>query len=55
MARPRKFDKPEETKNINARIPKELAKKLKVWCAKNDITIQTFLIQAIDEKIKRQK
>jgi len=54
MARPKK-NPDVETKNLNARIPKDLAKKLKVFCVQNDITIQDFLIVAIREKLKGKK
>ena len=54
MARPRK-ENPVETKNLNARIPKDLAKKLKMYCVQHDITIADFLIEAIKEKLKAKK
>ena len=50
--RPKKLDKPEEVKNLNARIPKNLAVSLKVYCAQNEITVQDFLIEAIKERMK---
>jgi len=53
--RPKKLDKPEEVKNLNARIPKDLAVRLKVYCAQNEITVQDFLIEAIKEKMKTKK
>ncbi len=39
---------------FKVRIPRELHKDLKVYCAKNDITMQEFAIRAVQEEIKRQ-
>ena len=55
MARPKKPDKPEEVRNLNSRIPKELSVKLKVYCAQHEITMQDFLVQAIEAKLKEKK
>ena len=52
MARPEK-GKAEESKNLNARIPKELAKRLKIFCVQNEMTIQDFIVKAIQEKLEK--
>lgn len=43
------------TKSENARttvdISKSLFKKVKIYCAENDISIKDFLISAIEEKL----
>lgn len=40
---------------FKVRIPRELHKDLKVYCAKNDITMQEFAIRAVQEKISQHK
>ena len=53
MGRP-KSDKSIEMKNLNARVPKDLAKKLKMYCVQHEITVQNFLIDAIQDKLKKK-
>lgn len=43
-----------ENTQFKVRIPRELHKDLKVYCAKNEITMQEFAIRAVQEEIKRQ-
>lgn len=42
-----------DIKAITIRIPKEIYKYLKVYCAKNDLTMALFINDAIREKIKK--
>ncbi len=49
-----KKKKPEvETKMLNTRVPKELIKKVKIYCAEHEITVQEFITQTIEEKLNR--
>ena len=46
--------KPEvETKMLNTRVPKDLIKKVKIYCAEHEITVQEFITQTIEEKLNR--
>ncbi len=38
--------------NINIEIPDELHKKIKVYCAMNDITIKDFVISSLTKNLK---
>ena len=56
---PQKTDSPEKPakatasnlSHLNAKIDKNLLKKMRVFCAQNDMKIQDFLADAIREKI----
>ena len=41
--------------NVNIEIPDELHKKAKIKCAIDEKTLKDFVIEAIEEKIKREK
>jgi predicted DNA binding CopG/RHH family protein len=41
-----------ETKMLNTRIPKDLIKRIKIFCAENEMTMQDFIIEASQEKLK---
>lgn len=43
-----------ETKMLNTRIPKDLIKRLKVYCIENEITIQDCITQVIREKLEQE-
>ena len=46
--------KPEvETKMLNTRVPKDLIKKVKIYCAEHETTVQEFITQTIEEKLNR--
>jgi len=36
---------------LNTRVPKELLKKLKVYCAMNEITIQAFITKLLRKNL----
>ena len=38
-------------KMLNTRIPKELIKRIRVYCAEHEITIQDFITEAAQEKL----
>ncbi len=40
-----------KTKMLNTRIPKELIKRIKVYCAEHETTMQDFITEAIQEKL----
>ena len=41
------------TKMLNTRVPKDLIKKVKIYCAEHEITVQEFITQTIEEKLNR--
>jgi len=41
-----------ETKMISTRMPKDLMKRVKIFCDENEMTIQDFLADAIIEKLE---
>ncbi|MBA7496702.1 hypothetical protein ES702_07311 [subsurface metagenome] len=41
-----------ETKMLNTRIPKDLIKRIKLYCVENEMTMQDFIIEASQEKLK---
>jgi hypothetical protein len=44
--------KPEvETKMLNTRVPKDLIKKVKIYCAEHETTVQEFITQTLEEKL----
>ena len=40
--------------NINIEIPDDIHKKAKIRCAIEEITLKEFIIQAVDEKLKKK-
>ncbi len=43
-----------QTKMLNTRIPKDLIKRLKVYCVENEITLQDCITQMIKEKLGQE-
>lgn len=43
-----------ESKMLNTRIPKDLIKRLKVFCVENEITMQDCITQMIREKLEQE-
>lgn len=41
--------------NINIEIPNELHKKIKIYCAMNDITLKEFIISTLSQSIDLNK
>ncbi|OEU62585.1 MAG: hypothetical protein BA867_07435 [Desulfobacterales bacterium S5133MH16] len=41
-----------ETEMLNARLPKGLIKRAKIFCDENEMTIQDFVTDAIIEKLE---
>jgi len=41
-----------ETKMLNTRLSRALIKRIKFYCADKEITIQDFMNQAVEEKLK---
>ena len=50
--KPKKNIAPPEKVHLNAKVDKDLLKKMKVHCAVNEIKIQDFLADAIRKAIK---
>ena len=49
-----KTKKPDvELKMLNTRVPKDLVKRLKVYCAENEITAQEFITRTLEEKLNK--
>ena len=44
--------KPVETVMLNTRVPKDLMKKLKIYCVTNETTIQKFITEMLQKKLK---
>jgi len=42
-----------ETKMLNTRVPKDLIKKVKIYCAEHETTVQEFITQTLEEKLNR--
>lgn len=41
--------------NINIQIPDDLHKKAKIKCAVDEVTLKEFIIDAIEDKLKKKK
>ena len=41
-----------DMQTINTRLPRRVYKAVKLCCVENDLTIQTFLLEAVTEKLK---
>ncbi len=41
-----------DTKMLNTRIPKDLIKRMKFYCADKELTIQDFITEAVREKLE---
>jgi NRPS condensation-like uncharacterized protein len=48
---PKKKKPDVEMKMLNTRVPKDLIKKLKVYCAEHETTVQEFITQTLEEKL----
>lgn len=42
-----------KTKMLNTRIPKDLVRQVKTYCAEHEITVQEFVAQALEEKLQK--
>lgn len=42
-----------ETKMLNTRIPEDLIRRVKVYCAQNRITVQEFVTETLEEKLNK--
>ena len=42
-----------ETKMLNTRVPEDLIRRVKVYCAQNGITVQEFITETLKERLKR--
>ena len=42
-----------ETKMLNTRVPKDLIKKVKMYCVEHEITMQEFITQTLEEKLNK--
>lgn len=42
-------------KNVNFRADKEFVKALRIFCIQNDVSMQDFIKEAIEEKMSRMK
>ncbi len=42
-----------ETKMLNTRVPADLIRRVKVYCAENGITVQEFVTETLEERLKR--
>ena len=42
-----------DLKMVNTRLPMELYKEMKVYCAVNDITMQNFITGAVADRLKK--
>lgn len=51
---PRETPAAAKTKMLNTRIPKDLIKRLKVYCVENEITMQDCITQMIQEKLGQE-
>jgi len=40
---------------LSTRIPKDLHRRLKLHCVTNDVMVQDFVTEAIEEKVGRQR
>ena len=42
-----------ETKMLNTRVPKELVRRIKVYCADNEITVQDFVTETLERRLSQ--
>ena len=47
-------ERDEPIAQLATRIPKDLHRRLKLYCVTNEIAVQDFVIQAIQEKLGRK-
>ena len=48
-------ERDEPVAQLATRIPKELHRRLKLHCVTHDIAVQDFVVEAIEEKLGRQR
>ncbi len=48
-------ERDEPIAQLAARIPKDLHRRLKLYCVTHEIAVQDFVTQAIEEKLGRRK
>ncbi len=41
----------EDLRPLNTRLPTDLIRRVKIYCAEHDVTIQGFVMSAIEEKL----
>ena len=44
-----------DTKMLNTRIPRAMIKRMKLYCVEKETTIQDFMTQAIEARLKAEK
>jgi hypothetical protein len=44
---------PDERVHINTRLPKSMIKKIKIYCATNEMAIQDFMTEAVADRLKK--
>ena len=42
-----------ETKMLNTRVPEDLIRRVKIYCAQNSITVQEFVTETIEERLNK--
>jgi len=42
-----------ETKMLNTRVPKELVRRIKVYCADNETTVQDFVTETLEKRLSQ--
>ena len=49
-----KGDKPDEVAHLRARMPKDLHTEFKLWCVKNNRTMDTVICELVQEFLDKQ-
>jgi len=49
------IERDEPVAQLATRIPKELHRRLKLYCVTHDIAVQDFVVEAIEEKLGRKR
>ena len=44
-----------DTKMLNTRVPKTMIKRMKLYCVERETTIQDFVTQAVEAKLKAER
>ena len=50
---PKKKKPDVETKMLNTRVPKDLIKKVKMYCVEHETTVQEFITRTLEEKLNK--
>jgi hypothetical protein len=45
----------EDLRPLNTRLPTDLIRRIKIYCAQHDVTIQGFVMAAIEEKLETEQ